>query len=372
MQRIVILSQRDIRHKSAGGAPLYIHEIFKRLVRRYEIAIISTAEHGLPTRERIDGLEIFRTPFATLSRLTIPISVVTRLVGRADIIVDNGDVAFPWLTPLYSRTPKVSIIYQVAGDIFRFELLRPLSDIAIKAEKWIYCAYRKSKIVVCSDSTKSDLLRLGFPSADIVVIRPGIAEDFLNYEPSGRKSENPTIVSIGRFKRYKGLQYAIEAMPYVLEEIPNAILIIAGNGDQSEIERELSRMNLHGAVKILKRSPHSWDIEKKSLLSSAHVALVPSVKEGYGIVVIEANACGTPAIGWKVPGLQDSIIDGETGVLVPFGDVKRLGRTVASFLRDDKGRREMSDRAMKWARNHSWDDAAEGFSRVIESIKEQC
>jgi glycosyltransferase involved in cell wall biosynthesis len=159
-------------------------------------------------------------------------------------------------------------------------------------------------------------------------------------------------------------------MRHILAKVPNATLIIAGNGDPREVENELSHTNFADTVKILKRSPHSWDDEKKSLLSNAHLALVPSMKEGYGIVVIEANACGTPAIGWKVPGLQDSILDGETGVLVPFGDVRKLGETVASFLMDERGRQEMSERAIRWARTHSWDTAAKEFSRVIESLED--
>jgi glycosyltransferase involved in cell wall biosynthesis len=369
MKRILILSQRDIRHKLAGGAPLYVHEIFKRLADKYEVAIVSTAERGLPIRERIDGLEIFRIPFASLSRLTIPISVVTRLVGQADIVVDNGDVAFPWLTPIYSRKPKICIVYQVAGDIFRFELPRPLSDIALGVEKWVYRAYGNDKIVVCSPSTKDDLLRFGLSSENVIVIRPGIDDALLRFESSGRKFDSPTIICVSRFKRYKGLHYAIGAMQHILAKVPNATLIIAGNGDPREVEFKLSQTNFADTVKILKRSPHSWDDEKKLLLSNSHLVLVPSVKEGYGIVVIEANACGTPAIGWNVPGLRDSIIDGETGVLVPFGDVKKLGEAVAAFLMDERGSQEMSRRAIKWARSHSWDAAAEEFSHVIESIQ---
>jgi glycosyltransferase involved in cell wall biosynthesis len=91
------------------------------------------------------------------------------------------------------------------------------------------------------------------------------------------------------------------------------------------------------------------------------------VREGYGIVVIEANACGTPAIGWKVAGLKDSIVDGYTGLLVPFDDVRKLGETISQFLRDSHVQTRMTSSAVQWARTHSWNRAADEFARVLES-----
>jgi len=118
----------------------------------------------------------------------------------------------------------------------------------------------------------------------------------------------------------------------------------------------------------MKRPPHVWNQEKIALLSSAHLALVPSVREGYGIVVIEANACGTVAVGWRVPGLQDSIRDGETGILVPFGDVQALGEQLSNLLQDHDRRTTMAECAKKWSRTHSWDKAAEEFGSVMDSV----
>jgi glycosyltransferase involved in cell wall biosynthesis len=368
MQRILVLSHRDIRHHDGGGAPLYIHEIFKRLVKLYRITIVSTKERGLPTRERIDGLDIIRLPFPKLSRLTVPISVITRLLGRSDILIDNGSVGFPWLTPLYSQQPRIAIVYQVAAEIFNYELPRPLSDIAIKLEPWVYRGYRYSKIVTCSESTKSDLVRLGIPDHNIRVIRPGIGEAFLNFQPTGQKFATPTVVCLSRFRRYKGVRYAVRAMKWVLEEVPNANLLIVGNGDDSEIRDEIARTDLGYAIRIVKRSPHYWDNEKRTLLAAAHAVVVPSVREGYGIVVIEANACGTPGVGWNVPGLRDSIVDGKTGYLVPFGDVQQLGRKISMILRNDDSMGLMGSSTREWAKAHSWDRASEAFHRVIESI----
>ncbi len=332
------------------------------------MTILSSIDPTLPTSEIVDGLKIARLLHPRLARVMVPLSAITRFTRSADVVIDNADIAIPWLTPIFLRKPRLCIIYQVAGEIFQHELPRPLSKVAIGLEPWIYRVYWNTKIVTCSDSTKMDLVQLGLSRNNITVVKPGLSQDFPGFEPNGEKSENPTIVCISRFMRYKGLHYAIQAMKYIRASVPTAQLIIVGNGDISMISRELSRSPHADSIKIVTRPPHSWDREKATLLASSHVLLIPSVREGYGIVAIEANACGTSAVGWNVPGLRDSIIDGETGVLVPFGDVERMASEVVRLLQDSDMRKNMASRAVDWARTHSWDKAAEEFDRVITSL----
>ncbi len=104
------------------------------------------------------------------------------------------------------------------------------------------------------------------------------------------------------------------------------------------------------------------------LFSKAHPSVVPSIREGYGIVIIEANACGTPAIGWDVPGLRDSIVDGETGILVPFDDTQTMAKQIVALLKDGDTRERMGASAMKWARSHTWEKSAEDFDNVLSAL----
>ena len=367
MRRILVLSTRDIRSKNSGGASLYIYEILRRLSNKYEITICSGIEDELPRRERLCGMNIVRLPFRGFSRVAVPIAVLTNLFGPTDLIIDNGDVAFPWLTPLYSHTPTLTIIYQSVREIFSRELIRPISDMATIAEPWIYKMYKRKKIVTCSQSTKTDLVEFGLRADDITVVKPGIRDSFLSSK-STPKFENPTVVCVSRFQKYKGIDYLIRAMKFVLQEVPSAELIIAGSGDETNIERQLSGTDYSPSVKVINRRSNQWDDEKRELFAKAHLSVVPSIREGYGIVVIEANACGTPVIGWNVPGLRDSILDGKTGVLVPFGDVEKLGKQIALYLKDFTAREKMSTAAVEWAREHSWDRSSSEFDRIIDSL----
>jgi len=95
----------------------------------------------------------------------------------------------------------------------------------------------------------------------------------------------------------------------------------------------------------------------------------PSIREGWGINIIEANACGTPCIAYDVPGLRDSIVDGETGLLVKENsEFEELAKVIIEFLESNKLRREFSSNVLKWSRRFTWDKGAEEFMSVLENI----
>src|SRR5438445_1960799 len=300
--------------------------------------------------------------------MLLPARYVTKFAGNTDLLIDNSDVGIPWLSPFYTKVSKILVTYQVAREIFYHELARPLSALAVSLEPRIYSAYRNGKIVTCSPSTKDDLVSTGIEPERVSVIRPGIDDSFRGFEPDEAKFDDPTIVCISRFRRYKGLSYAVRSMKFVLEKVPSAKLVIVGNGDPAELKEEVSRTGYPESIHIQERNPNMWNDEKRVLLSRSHLLLIPSIREGYGIVVIEANACGTPAIGWAVPGVRDSIVNGKTGLLVPFGDVRGLGETIAKLVgKDSTELNGLSRPAIDWARQHSWDTAAELFAKTIDS-----
>jgi glycosyltransferase involved in cell wall biosynthesis len=109
------------------------------------------------------------------------------------------------------------------------------------------------------------------------------------------------------------------------------------------------------------------DREKFAALRKAHLLLVPSVREGWGTSVIEANAMGTPAVGYAVPGLRDSVLDGVTGRLVTAFDYGAMAEAVKSLLSDPATMDRISRECLQWAKKFSWDDAADSFHKVLES-----
>jgi len=134
MVRIVVLSRRSINHPLAGGAGSYIHEIFRRLTDRHSITILSSGGMLSKPVEEIDGIDYRQFPEA-FHRITLPARYLTKFAGKTDLLIDNSDVGIPWLSPFYTKMPKILVTYQVARDIFHHEYARPDSDMFAQHER---------------------------------------------------------------------------------------------------------------------------------------------------------------------------------------------------------------------------------------------
>ena len=196
---------------------------------------------------------------------------------------------------------------------------------------------------------------LGVPGNKVKIITNGI--DLTHYKPSA-KACSPTISWVGRVKRYKRVDHVLLAFSLITKQIPNAKLIIIGNGDYLEnikkiaIKLHLSNVIFTGAV----------DEKKKvMLMSSSWVTVSSSLIEGWGLTITESAACGTPAVAYDVAGLRDSVRNNETGLLVSDGDVKALAQALLRVLQDEQLRITLSENALRWAMEFSWDKVAKEF-----------
>lgn len=281
------------------------------------------------------------------------------------MVVDEINTV-PFLTPLYVKEPKVAFIHQLAADILYEEL--PW----LQAELWHFMEpralrlYRDVPIVTVSKSTKQDLVRVGLPEENIHIITEGLDQTL--YKPIKEKNPNPHILYVGRIKRFKGVHLLIEAMRQVVEKVPDAKLDIVGRGDpqyETELKQRVKSLKLEDAVTF-----HGYvsEEEKVRFMQEARVLVLPSQREGFGLVVIEANACGTPVVATDVPGLRDAVVNGETGLLVSYGDIEALAEAILKLLMDDELRERLPRNVVEWTKQFSWDKTAEDFLKILEDI----
>lgn len=108
--------------------------------------------------------------------------------------------------------------------------------------------------------------------------------------------------------------------------------------------------------------------KKVEMLQQMWVKVTTSSKEGWGLTVLEANACGTPVLASNVPGLRDSIKDGQTGLLYPYGNIGELANKLTLMLTDSTLRSRLASNALSWAREFDWDVVAD---KVIEVLKKR-
>lgn len=355
--RLLWFNWKDIRNPEAGGAEVFTHEVAKRLVALgYVVTIFTSSFPGAKHEETIDGVRIFREG----SRLNVHGLGKKFYLGKKDqfdIVIDEINTK-PFMTPTFVDKPKVALIHQLAREYWHYEVPFPASIVGfyLLERHWLR-KYLDVPTITVSRSTEQDLIGLGFRKLSIV--REGLSCQQIVADPI--KDPVPTVVYLGRLTRAKRVDLLLDAFKHVKTSLPGARLVIAGDGYLLDKTRKLAA----DGVTVLGKIPGP---DVPILLQRAWVLAYPSVREGFGLSIIEANSQGTPAVGFDVPGVRDAIRDGETGILVPNGDVLGLGRAISSILRDSALRLRMSKNAVSYSRNFDWDSTSAEFDRVLTSV----
>jgi glycosyltransferase involved in cell wall biosynthesis len=354
--RILWFNWRDIKNPEAGGAEVLTHEIAKRLVSKgnYNITLFTAFFPGATPDENIDGVNIKREggKYTVYRRAR---KFYARTKDDYDMIIDEINVK-PFLTPKYVREkPILALIHQIAPEQFLMELPFPLSYLGYYYEKKWLLNYRDIQTITVSNSTKLELEKLGFNR--ITVIPQGLGVKPLS--TSSKKETNPTIVFIGRLKKHKHPDHAIIAFSLVKKQLPGAKLWIIGDGYmRKELEEnfDTQSVNFYGYV----------DSQLKyELLRRAHVFVFPATREGWPLAVLESNAMGTPVVGYDVPGLRDSVLNGETGILVKENSPALLATCLVSLLRDQTLLTALTSNALSFSKQFNWDRSCDMFDKII-------
>lgn len=363
--KILIFNWRDITHPQAGGAELHIYKQAKRWVKwGHEVTLFCGGYNGNIEYDEISGIKIIRKGNQYSVYLHAVWNYLRHWRKKCDVVIDDIN-GVPFFTPLYVRKPKLAIIHHLVKSIFFKVLPYPFALLGYLAEKSIPIIYKKTPFITVSKSTKEEMIKEGIKRENIRIIPNGI--DSKNYKPNFElKTPYPSIVYLGRLKRYKRLHILINAMKKIVKVIPNAKLYIAGHGDREEFLKELTKkLGLEYSIKFL---GFVSECEKINLLQSAWVFVTPSEKEGWGITVTEANLCGTPAVSFKVNGLKESIKNKVTGILVQEGKLKEFEDAIIKVLSEKDLRAKLARNAIDYARQYNWDTSARLGLEMLERI----
>jgi glycosyltransferase involved in cell wall biosynthesis len=214
-----------------------------------------------------------------------------------------------------------------------------------------------------SPSTRDDLTRRGLPAAHVVVIPNGL--DHSLYVPGPQPAPTPTVLVLGRIEPYKRIDLVLRAVHRLRGRVPAARLLVVGSGRGLEALRRLAAdLGLSDCVRF---TGFVDERTKVRCIQQAAVSVNTSDKEGWGLTVLEANACGVPTVASDVPGLRDAVRPGETGVLVPHGDVEALAGAIARLLTSDAERQHLAAGARAWSLQFSWERSTEHMLRLIEA-----
>jgi glycosyltransferase involved in cell wall biosynthesis len=361
---LVALNWRDIRNPDAGGAETHLHEILTRMVARgHRATLLASGFAGGAAEGEIDGVRVIRRGEWWNANFALPRALRVLLRREhADLIVEDIN-KIPFLSPLHARTPVLAVVPHLFGTTVFRETHPVLALYVLAWEALIPRVYRRCRFAVISTSTRDDLVARGIDARRIDVVLCGLDHARFRRLPDVARDPVPTLVHFGRMRRYKAIDVVIRALAIVRRSVPAARLVIVGDGpDRARLERVVRREGLGDAVEFAGRM--SGDAMVR-LLNRCHVFLNASPKEGWGLTVVEANACGVPVVGSDRPGLRDSIQHGVTGFLVPYGDADAFARRAVELLTDAELWRRTSQAGEAWARSLTWERTADEMERVF-------
>ncbi len=364
--RILVVNWQDRENPQGGGAEIHLHETFGRLASRgHEVVLLCSGFEGAPERTRLDGIEVVRTgrryTFSLHARRTFERELRDR---DFDVIVEDLNKV-PLFTPRWRAAPVVPLVHHLFGRTAFDEASFPVALATVLLERPIPRVFRGLPTVSVSESTKEDLVRRGLRAEDIEVIPNGL--DIAHYTPGDAPpTETPTLLFIGRLKRYKGVDIVLRAVRVLLDRGVDVRFRVAGRGDDLERLRGITAdLGLEDRVEFL---GFVDDPTKLALLRSSWIHVLTSPKEGWGISNLEAAACGTPTVASDSPGLRESVVDGRTGCLVPHGDVEAVSDAVERLVRDHALRAKLGENAVKFAAGYSWDASVDRWEAFLERV----
>ncbi len=359
-QDVLLLNWRDLTNPEGGGSELYVEQVAARLAAAGDRVTLLCAAHRRAPRDEVkDGVRYVRRG----GRLTVyawaAVLVLLGRLGRSGVVVEvhNG---VPFLARLWTRRRVVVLVHHVHREQWPVVF----GPRAARVGWWLESVVaplvnRRCDYVAVSERTRDELVGLGVPARRISVVHNGTTPSLPT--PATRAAA-PTIAVLGRVVPHKRVELVLQAAAVLRSEVPGLRVEVAGDGYWlPQLHAEVGRLGLQDVVVLHGRVSEQ---AKADLLARAWVHAVPSVKEGWGLSVVEAGTHATPSVAFRAAGgLAESIVDGRTGLLVD--DVPGLHDALRTLLHDAALRTRLGEGARTHAARFTWAATAAAFSAVL-------
>lgn len=368
---ILVFSWRDPKHPLAGGAEQVMHEHMKGWAEAgHNVTLLSSAMKGLKSKEEIDGVQVVRRGYQYLGVQVVGFIYYLRNKNKFDLVVDQFH-GVPFFTPLYVRKPRLAVIQEPTREVWlKNPLVFPINliigIIGYIFEPAVFLFYKNTPFMTGSESAKKEVSGLGVPTKNITVVPHGLIGS--DSKVVAKKSKEKTITHLGVLSKDKGIEDSLRAFS-ILSKKGNYNFWVLGKTDTKSYSNKLSRLT---ARLGLKDKVKYWGFvnqsKKYELLSRSHVLINPSIREGWGLVNIEANSVGTPVVAYNSPGLVDSVKEGESGFVVKNNSPESLADKIESLLAGNKMYDKLSKSSVAWSNNFDWVKSRKLSNKLISSI----
>lgn len=373
---LLALSWRDIKSPNAGGAEIYTYHMLQGAVKQgIRIIHFSPLFKGSPSEETIDGIQYLRKG-NVLSVIWHAQIYYLKHRSYIDYVIDQCNTHRFFTKFWVKKQSRIFLIFQLTREIWDYHMPFPFNHIGRLLENAMLRLSKKDVTITESQSTMEDLIKVGFRKELIHVIPVGLsASAVLMPDEFSPKETKPTFIYVGRYARYKGINYAISALSLMKKTFPSARLWVVGKPNPQYIKKVLNPLCKNLNLTIGKTNQCDIvikgfvsDKEKQKLQSSAHALIFPSVREGWGMIVSEAAVCGTPSIVFNSPGCRDAVDFGRAGYLCRENSTEELCRLMLSTQQNREQYENIRNNAYEFSKALSWENTTEKFVALLQSL----
>lgn len=362
LRRVAMVAWRDLDDPEAGGSELHAHEIASRWAAAgIDVVLRTSRVDGQARAIRRDGYDAVRRNGRYAVFAAAPLEVALGRHGRVDGLVEiwNG---MPFLSPLWFPGPRSVFLHHVHAEMWQMVL--PHVPRLAAAGRFFEARlapqlYRRTAVVTLSESSRREIVgMLGLPAERVTVVPPGIDGRFT---PGGERSDHPLLVAVGRLVPVKRLERLVDAAAALVPAHPTLEVLVVGEGyERPALEEAIAAAGMTGNVRLVGRLPAD---ELVDLYRRAWAVVSTSAREGWGMTLTEAAACGTPTVASRIAGHLDAVEDGDSGLL--FDSHDDLVAALDQVIRDDLLRERLGKGALEQARRFSWEQTAAGTLAVL-------
>jgi glycosyltransferase involved in cell wall biosynthesis len=362
---VLFLNWRDRTHPQGGGSEVYVEQVANGLsLRGHRVTIFCAHHPGAPREELTSaGVRIVRAGGRLSVYPRAALAYLTRRLGRPDVVVDvqNG---LPFGAPLWRRGRVVLLCHHVHREQWKVVMGRIGAAVGWWVESRVSPRlYAGRPYVTVSESSRDELTELGVDPSAVSLIHNGTTPPPTT--PS-RRSPTPLLCVLGRLVPHKRIELALDALAELLPSHPGLRLVIAGRGWwHDELVAHAERLGLPPSC--VEWAGYVDEQRKHEILGASWVSLVPSMKEGWGLGVMEAAVHGTPSVAFQgAGGVAESVRDDETGLLV--SSQADFVRAVDRLLRDETLRARLGRAAVTHAQGYGWAATVDRWEDLLNGI----
>jgi len=368
---ILVFSWRDPKHPLAGGAEQVMHEHLKGWFQAgHKVTLFSSRVKELPEKETLDGIEIIRKGDQYFGVKIAGFLYYLKNRRKIDFVVDQFH-GIPFFTPLYIKKPKLAVLQEITREVWFLYHLMPfpfnylLGLLGYLSEPLVFLFYRRTPFMVGSNSAKEDLIKMRIPAKNITIVSHGV----IVYQPKPfpDKEKIKTITFLGALAKDKGIEDALKTFS-VLAKKGNYQFWVIGRGSPDYKDYLASICKELGIIKKVNFWGYVSQKKKFELLARTHLLINPSIREGWGLVNIEANSVGVPVVAYSSQGLVDSVWDGKSGIIIKGNSFKGLVDAILDILDNEEKYKDLSKGALLWSRNFSWAKSRRKSLELINRI----